>query len=256
MVSTSLFQKKRSVNNLKHYKSSTMNELLNKTLSEIVTGNYQTAQVFEKYGLDFCCKGKRQLVSACEEKQIGMENIMEDLNQILETEDKFSEFNKMSLTELAEYIVRVHHSYVRLNMPRISDYIMRIVSKHGDHFLYLKEVYTLFTELIEDMEQHMLKEEMILFPNIKFLQLSPVGNTGILNIKAPIDILELEHEHAGTIMQKIRSLTNNYSAPEEACTTFRLTLDYLKAFEEDLHHHVHLENNILFPKAIAFAEIK
>jgi regulator of cell morphogenesis and NO signaling len=227
-----------------------MKDLSSKTLSQIVTDNYQAARVFENYGLDFCCKGKRPLATVCDEKKIAVEKVLEDLYQAMAADDDLFEFDSMSLTELAEYIVRVHHSYVKLNMPQISNFALKVATKHGEHFPYMKEVYFLFAELAEEMDKHMEKEEKILFPKIKLLELVASENTNANYLKGPIDVMEQEHDHAGAIMQKIRQLTNNYTAPENACTTFRLTLEALRAFEEDLHRHVHLENNILFPKAI------
>ena len=135
-------------------------------------------------------------------------------------------------------------------MPQIFNYTLKIATKHGETFPFMKEVHLLFSQLKEEMDQHMLKEERILFPRIKLLELNISENTNAAYLKAPIDMMEEEHDKAGTIMQKIRELTDNYNAPEQACTTFRMTLDALKAFEGDLHQHVHLENNILFPKAI------
>ncbi len=227
-----------------------MYNFINNTLSQIVTDHYQTARVFENYGLDYCCHGKRYLSSACTEKNIPLETILNDLNSAVILSDSSSEFNQMSLTELAEYIVRVHHSYVKLNLPQISEYISRVVSKHGENFPFMKEVQLLFIDLSKEFEQHLLKEEKILFPKIKLLELKVAENVNPGYLEEPIIMMEEEHDHAGATMQKIRALTNNYAIPGEACTTFRLTLEALNAFEEDLHLHVHLENNILFPKAL------
>jgi len=227
-----------------------MVDLSNKTLSQIVTDHYQTARVFEKYRLDFCCQGKRSLTVACNEKQIPVEDVLTDLYNALSTESGNSEFDKMSLQELVGYIVRVHHTYVKLNAPQISNYILRVATKHGDRFPYMVEVYQLFAELIEELHDHMAKEETQLFPRITLLELnaSQNGNTPILN--APIELMKQEHEQAGVLLSKIRKLTSDYTAPDQACTTFKLTLESLQAFEEDLHKHVHLENNILFPKTL------
>jgi regulator of cell morphogenesis and NO signaling len=227
-----------------------MSALIQKTLSQIVTENYQAARVFEKYGLDFCCKGKRPLADACAEKNISTEEIEQELNSAMKTEKTGNDFNEMSLTELAEYIVRVHHTYVKLNMPQIQNYVLRVATKHGDRYPYMQEVYSLFADVQEELTQHMQKEERILFPRIKQLESfdAPVHAIDLLN--GPISIMEEEHDRAGTVLAKIRELTNNYTAPENACTTFQLTLASLQAFELDLHQHVHLENNILFPKAL------
>jgi len=227
-----------------------MNNLTTKSLSDIVRENYQAAPVFEKYGLDFCCKGKRSLLSACQEKGIELQEITKELSQALSSGEQTTAFDKMSLTELTEYIVRVHHGYVKSNAPQISGYLQRVASKHGDRYSYMNEVYFLFEEIKNELEQHMQKEERILFPRIKLLELTHAENTTEAQIKAPIAVMEHEHDHAGEIMMKIRNLVYNYEAPDTACTTHRLALQALKAFEEDLHTHVHLENNILFPKAL------
>jgi regulator of cell morphogenesis and NO signaling len=227
-----------------------MYDLSNKTLSQIVTDHYQTARVFEKYRLDFCCKGKRSLLSACEEIQVPFETILEDLSEVISQTDEKSEFDKMSLTELSAYIVRVHHTYVKLNAPQILNYCLKVATKHGDRFPYMKEVYLLFSELVEELTAHMAKEETVLFPRIVLLELNAPENTGTPFLDGPIEVMKHEHDEAGAILQNIRRLTNDYQAPDQACTTFRLALDSLKAFEEDLHKHVHLENNILFPKAV------
>jgi regulator of cell morphogenesis and NO signaling len=227
-----------------------MNNLTTKSLSDIVKEHYQTAKIFENYGLDFCCKGKRSLVSACEEKGIEVQSIMKELDQALQSGDQQNNYDKMSLTELIEYIVRVHHQYIKVNAPQVLGYVQRIATKHGDKYPYMQEVYELFSEIKEELEEHMMKEEKALFPRIKLLELTDTGKIREAHLKTPIEVMEHEHDHAGTIMMKIRNLTNNYEAPETACTTHRLALQALKAFEEDLHTHVHLENNILFPKAI------
>lgn len=226
-----------------------MTELLNKTLSEIVTQNFQAARVFEVYGFDFCCRGKRSLQEVCDEKQLPVDKILPELYKALETPDRGGDFNNMSLTELCEYIVRVHHAYVKKNMPEILNYVQRVSTKHGDRFPFMQEVYGLFDELAEEMTLHMQKEETVLFPRIKLVELNAHANNSSGYLAAAIAVMEQEHDHAGTIMQKIRALTGNYNVQEQICTTFRLALNSLKAFEEDLHQHVHLENNILFPKS-------
>ena len=234
-----------------------MSELLDKTLSQIVTENYQAAYVFEKYGLDFCCKGKRPLKDACLEKKVNADALLNELNIALSTKTEGGQFNNMSLTELAEYIVRVHHNYVKQNAPQIFAYVTKVATKHGDRFPYMVEVYRLFAAVQEEMMQHMMKEEQVLFPRIKQLEFFEKPQHGIDYLKAPIEVMEHEHDHAGSLMQQIRKLTTNYTAPDDACTTHRLTIAALKGFEEDLHQHVHLENNILFPKAMEkFQQLK
>jgi regulator of cell morphogenesis and NO signaling len=227
-----------------------MNTILNKTLSEIVTENYQAAPVFEKFGLDFCCKGKRPLKTACEDKNIPAGVLVAELEVALLKENNSGDFNQMSLTELTEFIVRVHHGYVKNSMPQILSYVQRVASKHGDRFPYMVEVLDLFAQVQHEMTEHMLKEEKVLFPRIKLLEITGTTGQGLDFLLAPIDVMEEEHEVAGNTLFRIRELTNNYEVPQGACTTFQLTLASLQAFELDLHQHVHLENNVLFPKAI------
>ena len=137
-------------------------------------------------------------------------------------------------------------------MPQIFQYVAKVATKHGDRFPYMKEVYLLFADVQNELSQHMLKEEQILFPRIKELEEHGLTNAGVEFFKGPIDIMEIEHDRAGTLLQQIRELTNNYISPADVCTTFRLSLSSLQAFEADLHQHVHLENNILFPKTLEF----
>lgn len=227
-----------------------MNELLNKTISQIVTEYHQTAPVFEKYGIDFCCKGKRPLADAYAEKTLNKEEILAELNNAIENGISSTNFNVLPLSVLADYIVRTHHTYVKLNMPQIYSYATKVAAKHGDRFPFMKEVLQLFAEVQDDMNQHMLKEERVLFPRIKQLETEGPLDVPLEYYTGPINVMEEEHDHAGNLLYQIRELTNNYRAPEGACTTFRLSLASLQAFEADLHQHVHLENYILFPKAI------
>src|SRR3954447_12482973 len=197
-----------------------MNDFSNQTLSQIVTMHHQAAKVFENYGLDCCCKGKRSLDKACEEKQIPLQDVLHDIEYSLQASAPSSPFGSMSLTELAEYIVRVHHGYVKTNLPQIADYISRVATKHGDNFPYMKEVNDLFTRLKLQFEQHMVKEEKILFPRIKLLELNITGIASENSVQLPIRMMEQEHDEAGEIMQKISELTNSYTPPALACTTF------------------------------------
>jgi regulator of cell morphogenesis and NO signaling len=222
-----------------------MTDISNKTISQIVTDHYQTARVFEKYRLDFCCKGKRRLVAACEEMNIPVEPILDDLYECLSTQEEQPLFVDMSLAELTAYIVRVHHTYVKFNAIPITNYLLKVAGKHGDRFPYMKEVYQLFVQLVNELHDHMVDEEVSVFPAIRSLE---QGGTITTPATSPLERLKEEHDKAGYIMMKIRTLTNDYTPPAQACTTFILTLESLKAFEEDLHKHVHLENNILFPR--------
>jgi regulator of cell morphogenesis and NO signaling len=233
-----------------------MNELLNKTLAQIVTANHQAASVFEKYHLDFCCRGKRPLSQAISEKELQAEQVITELNAVISKPDQHTALlNYIPLTQLCEYIVAVHHAYVRQSSEQIFAYLEKIASKHGNRHPELLKILKLFTEVKEEMREHMFKEENILFPRIKELEKHNLENAPLAlpasgYIESPISVLEHEHDSAGNILDEIRQLTNNYTPPADACTTYRVAFASLQAFEADLHQHVHLENNILFQRAI------
>ena len=227
------------------------------TLAQIVNNNHQAASIFEKYHLDFCCKGKRSLEQACSEQELSVSQVAEELEDIFSKDNKqrIVDFEKMDLTQLCDYILNTHHAYVKNEMPQIYAYLQKISSKHGDRHPELYQIFQTFSAVKEEMEGHMKKEELILFPRIKeLLKLANNENENLqLNItylQSPITIMEQEHDHAGTLLNDIRIFSNDYTPPQDACTTYSLSFAALQAFELDLHQHVHLENNILFPKAI------
>ena len=230
-----------------------MTNIAEQTLATIVTNNHFTVPVLEKYDLDFCCKGKRTLADACTEKGISIEAVSEELEKSSEIPTTKMPFTEMTAEQLISYILIHHHFYVKQSMPTIIGHLEKVAAKHGDRFPYMAEVLSLFREINDEMTMHMHKEEVILFPRIKEVtaqqEAHQHSNLAPGYIAAPIQVMELEHEHAGDILYKIRSLTNNYTPPEGACTTFQVSLAELKEFEEDLHRHVHLENNLLFPLA-------
>ena len=237
-------------------KETIMNNLMTKSLAQIVNSNHRAANVFEKYHLDFCCKGKRSLEEACAEKELQIEEVLADLEKEASTNDSPSalSYDTMSLGQLSEYIVMTHHQFVKREMPVIVGYLQKVAFKHGDRQPELKQIIQLFTAVKEEMEQHMQKEEMILFPRIKEIE-KMVAEGKEVNINStyllsPVRMMEQEHDHAGSMLAEIRRLTDNFMPPADACTTYRLSFAALEAFELDLHRHVHLENNILFPKAM------
>ena len=234
-----------------------MNELLNKTLAQIVTANHQAATVFEKYHLDFCCKGKRPLSQAITEKHLSAEEVVQELNEVISksANKDAALLNYITLTQLCDYIVATHHAYVRQSSEQILFYLEKIANKHGQCHPELLEILKLFSAIKEEMSDHMFKEENILFPRIKELEKHDTENSPLAlpasgYIEAPITVMEHEHDHAGSILEKIREKTNNYTPPADACTTYNVAFASLQAFEVDLHQHVHMENNILFPRAV------
>jgi len=237
-----------------------MSSLITKSLAQIVTDDHRAASVFEKFHLDFCCKGKRSLEQACIEQKINTTDVINELSNSMTPGGGSCTlafpFDKMSLTQLADYIVMTHHTYVKKEAKQILAWLEKVTSKHGSRHSELHRMAALFASVKEEMDLHMEKEELILFPRIKELERMAKeadGKTAIhINyLLSPITILEKEHDYAGSLLEEIRILSNDYMPPEDACTTYRLSFAALKTFEADLHQHVHLENNILFPKAIA-----
>lgn len=232
-----------------------MENLADKTLAQIVTDNYKAAQVFEKYALDFCCKGKVALSKVCVDKHIEMDVIERELNDLDETNtDIISRFNAWQPSFLVDYIIENHHNYVKEAMDRLIFYTTKISRVHGDRHPELKIISVLFDEVVEELQAHMMKEEDILFPYIKRMDSTlhrDIRNEEdkFVNIENPLHIMEEEHETVGNLMSEIHKLSHNFTPPEDACNTYRVTYAELKEFEKDLHQHIHLENNILFPKA-------
>ena len=230
------------------------------TLSQIVTKDHHAASVFEKYNLDFCCKGNKSLGDACKEKGLNAEKILSELqNDIVVSNGNALRFNEWELDFLADYIINNHHQYVKNAIPIISAHAEKVASVHGKRHPETIEINKIFSVVYKDLKQHLMKEEEILFPYIKYLV--KVKNNGSKpelpyfgTIKNPINMMESEHTSAGDSLFQIRKLTDNYSLPADACTTYSTYYKELKEFEEDLHKHVYLENSILFPKAIKAEE--
>lgn len=236
-----------------------MSNILQETLASIVTRDLHSVAVLEKYHLDFCCNGKRTLQEACSAKSLDAAAIADELQTAFNPTDmRQMPFTEMTAEQLISHILIRHHFYVKQIMPQIHMHVEKVAMKHGERFPYIQTVSELFSEVQSEMTCHMRKEEEVLFPRIKQLEQLSVTkeNDGIPEgfISGPVNVMEAEHEHAGEILYQIRSLTNNYTAPDGACNTFRIALAELKEFEEDLHQHVHLENNILFPKAQQMCE--
>ena len=202
------------------------------SLAEIVTTKPQAAALLEKYNLDFCCRGKQKL-----SEQLNDPDKLNELIKQLElvfslAPGKETDFNKMTLSSLVDHILNEHHQYVKESLPVIIEHLEKVVSRHGDRFQYMKDVLNLFSEVRRDLEQHMMKEEVILFPRIK--EIERAVENGIVyeisSITAPVSVMEAEHEYAGRLLDEIKKATSNYSAPEDACITFRVCLDELNLF--------------------------
>jgi regulator of cell morphogenesis and NO signaling len=230
-------------------------------VKDLVLADFHTAKVLEKFGIDYCCKGNQILKDALNARNIPESVLKKEINTLIKTGKNENEVNyeNWDLNILAQYIIETHHSYVKNAIPQIGEHLAKVVNKHSVKHPFLAQINEAFISIANELVSHMMKEEKILFPLIKYLseckkfeERPKSGGYG--SIKNPIRQMELEHVAAGDLMGEIRTLSNNYELPQDACTTFKLTYDELQEFEKDLFKHVHLENNILFPKVIELEE--
>lgn len=227
------------------------------TVGELAARDIRKAEVFKKYGIDFCCGGKKTLKQACEELNLDAAVVEVELDNSQKAPAKGfdNDFDRWQPDFLADYIYNQHHIYYYDEGPVIADLCDKVVARHGDHFRHLYEIKDLYKVLQGELNTHFMKEEKVLFPFIKALvKAKRSDDFSDLNqfpsIKEPVQMMEADHEAAGEILVKIRKAANNFENPEEACNSFQLLYKKLADFEADLHQHIHLENNILFPKAL------
>ena len=231
--------------------------LNNTTVAELVANDYRTAEIFKKHGIDFCCGGKKSIAKVCSEKNISSE-ILENEILALQNEPKDAEhnFNEWTLGFLADYILNVHHTYVNNNLNLITEFAEKVARVHGEHSPETKDIAKLWEDVVLELTMHMKKEELLLFPYVKNLEryskgeLEKFPSSNFGSVKNPIRMMEHEHDLAGNLMKHIQALSNNFTPPDYACNTYRVLYAKLKEFQNDLFQHIHLENNILFPKAI------
>lgn len=227
-----------------------------KTVADYVTENIKAAHVFKKHGIDFCCGGGISIEKACKKNNVDQAVLEKELLEIDKVVDTMQDFDNWGLDFLMVYIENIHHTYVRESLPLISQYANKVAKVHGHHYEEVVKVNKLFHDVANELISHMQKEEQILFPFIKQLIDAKKGTNEYKKppfgtVNNPIKMMEHEHEQAGDTLKEIASLTNNYTPPEGACNTFKALYSKLEEFEQDLHQHIHLENNILHPKAIA-----
>ena len=234
-----------------------MTDVNTATLKEIVTDDFRAAAIFERYSLDFCCRGGRTVEDACIEKALDKAPVLSELQLLLRRDISGSDsYSGRSLSDLTGHIVASHHAYVRKMVPVLLAHTEKVATVHGAHHQEVIRIARLFAMVAAELQAHMAKEEQVLFPFIDMLAGASERNEQCTRppfgtLVNPIRMMEAEHRAAGDSLYEIRSLSANYTPPADACTTYRVTYQELQEFEMDLHQHVHLENNILFPMAIA-----
>lgn len=232
-----------------------MNTSQEQIIGELVAQDYRTASVFKKYGIDFCCQGNTTINNACEKKNIDTGLVLQDLDELAKKKGNAIDYQTWPLDLLVDYIVKKHHRYVEEKSMELKPYLDKICEVHGEQHPELFDINALFNASVEVLAQHMKKEELVLFPYIQEMvqakqQSTKIEVASFSSIEIPIRMMEEEHTIEGDRFRKIEELSNYYTPPADACNTYRVTIALLKEFEDDLHLHIHLENNILFPKSI------
>ncbi len=229
-----------------------MNDTMEKTVGQLVAENYRTAQVFKNHKIDFCCKGNRTLEEVVEKNGLNLESLIQELDAVQnQNQNDQPDFKTWPLDLLVDYIEKKHHRYVEQQIPILKQYLTKLCKVHGERHPELLDIFEHFNASAGDLAMHMKKEELVLFPWVRKM----VGGTESKTtphfgtIKNPIQMMMQEHDNEGERFRKIAELSNDYTPPADACNTYRVAFSLLQEFEEDLHEHIHLENNILFPKA-------
>ncbi|MDD2466259.1 MAG: iron-sulfur cluster repair di-iron protein [Desulfobulbus sp.] len=227
-----------------------------KTIGEIVADDYRTAKVFEDHGVDFCCGGKVALSEICRDKGIELAAIEQEIEAVKAASlDRSLNYSAWELPFLIDFIVNTHHSYLKETMGQTAEYAGKIADVHGTNHPEVIEIAEIFTKIVTDLTDHLKYEEELFFPAIKRLDSAKKSQEvpdkkDLESIRVGLEKLHREHEEVGDAIHRIRHLAKEYEIPGDVCNTFMVTYQKLKEFEDDLHKHVHLENNILFPKAL------
>ena len=229
----------------------------NKTLTvgEIAANDFRAAAVFSKYGIDFCCGGGQTLEDACKSQNVNVAKLQKELDAVAKGTEKCMDFDSWSLTLLASYIEETYHTYIRESIPLILANLGKINEVHGKIHPELAVIYELFSQSANDLTAHLQKEENILFPQIR--EIAATQKLGkhlvqghYMSVQNPIYVMTKEHDNEGERYKKIRKLSHDYHVPDDGCNTYQVAYKMLSEFEKKLHEHIHLENNILFPKAV------
>jgi regulator of cell morphogenesis and NO signaling len=224
-------------------------------VGKIVSDDYRTARVFSQFGIDFCCKGGISLEEACKLNQVKLEDVTQALQSISPLPDAYESYKSMKLTELIDHIVDKHHRYINETGPTLLAYLHKISQVHGERHPELIPVYELFHGSLSELTLHMKKEELNLFPLIRKAEKNGTDNRQLEAMMGPVSQMEVEHSLEGDRFREISRLTQQYTPPADGCQTYRVAFHMLAEFEADLHQHIHLENNILFPAALGLQSL-
>ncbi len=229
------------------------------TVREIAIENPAATKVFERFGIDYCCGGKRPLAEVCIEKGVSIATVLRQLEEIISASEgshPVIDWQTLPLRDLIDHILEDHHQYTKEALLRLRPLAVKVASRHGERHAEVREIERCFGEMADELDMHLMKEERVLFPHIQQIeQTHPSGENPrrlvFGTVQNPIEMMVAEHDSAGEHLARLRGLTGGYVAPPDACPTFLALYHGLQELEADLHQHIHLENNILFPRAIA-----
>jgi regulator of cell morphogenesis and NO signaling len=235
-----------------------MTRTATQTVRQLAVERPNATRIFEQLRIDYCCGGSRSLAEACAAAGVAVETVvglLEEAAKAYEQSGTARDFQTMSLTALTTYIVDTHHSFARQEMERLSALLEKVCGVHGQNHPELLEVQLLFQELCSELTPHMFKEEQILFPYIVQMEAAAPHQWALLQppfgtVRNPVRMMMLEHDTAGDMLRSIRAASADYTVPADGCLSYQTLYQALAAFEADLHQHIHLENNLLFPRAV------
>ena len=235
-----------------------------KTVRELAVENPAATRIFEKLGIDYCCGGNQSLDEACRAVNLPLDQVLDSLEmaeQTARSAQKFHDWPREPLADLIAHINGTHHKYTREEIARLGPLFVKVCSVHGQNHPELAEIRAIFAGLAQELTMHMMKEEMVLFPYIVRMEESVIQNEPIMpppfgSVQNPVSMMEHEHDSAGAALGAMRHASSSYSVPPDACVSYQTLYKALAEFEADLHQHIHLENNILFPRAIAMEQAK
>jgi regulator of cell morphogenesis and NO signaling len=230
-----------------------------RTVREIAVENSVATRVFEKFGIDYCCGGNQPLAEACQRAGVSLDEVegsLEIEEKTALTSQQCREWQSEPLNELISHIKKTHHKYTREETARLTALLQKVCSVHGTNHSELLEIQSTFGDLAQELATHLMKEEMVLFPYIERMEEAVIQKEPLLpapfgSVGNPVAMMEHEHDSAGNALRSIRKASGDFTPPADACISYQTLYKALAAFEADLHQHIHLENNILFPRAIA-----
>ena len=226
-------------------------EALPGTVGQLVAERPSRARVFEKFGIDYCCGGRRPLEQACRDRAVDVQVVLEELRHNDARRVPERDWAALGMARLADHIERTHHDYLRQELPRLNFLTHKVAAAHGQRHPELVRLRDVFSAFKAELLNHMQKEELVVFPLCRRLEAGEVdGEAAGPGMRRPVDVLTHEHDAAGRALEEMRRLAGDYVPPADACNTYRALLDSLKELEADMHQHVHLENNVLFPAAL------